>query len=154
MRIEECYFIAMLLLQSSHISLPPRSLGYLVSDSLPPKQCLVQIPSDGVGLRSNQIVVGCSPNIWATITIGYLVGRHHCRSKGLQPGWCILFSTPINPQLSILPPLSREIFPFSSLLLIFLPNLFNSTDCSLLIFGECYCCLFVCCVVLCCVFNI
>ena len=40
----------------------------------------------GVGLKSNHILVGQSHRLCATIALVYLVGRTHCRSKGLWLG--------------------------------------------------------------------
>lgn len=52
-----------------------RSLGYLLSGSRPPVQCQVRAASHGVGLESNQILVGYAHRVCATNALTYSAGR-------------------------------------------------------------------------------
>lgn len=52
-----------------------------------PKQCQEWVPSRGMGINSNQIVVDCSLNVYAIVAPAYHNASHHCRSLGLLLGW-------------------------------------------------------------------
>ena len=52
-----------------------RSLSCLVSGLWPPKQCQVWVPSHGMHLKSNQILVGYSHSLCTSIVIAYPAGR-------------------------------------------------------------------------------
>lgn len=52
----------------------PGSLGCLVSRSRSPKQCQVWVSSHTVGLKSDQILVGYSRKVYATIAPALLTG--------------------------------------------------------------------------------
>lgn len=51
------------------------NLGYLVSVSWLPKQCCTWVWSLGMGLKSNQTLVGYSYNLCVTIALAYFAGR-------------------------------------------------------------------------------
>lgn len=40
-------------------------------------------PSCGVGFEANQVWVGYSQKLWATVALSFLQAGHHCRQKGV-----------------------------------------------------------------------
>jgi hypothetical protein len=56
-------------------------MAYLLSDFTPPKQGLEGVPFQVVDLNSNQILVGYSIKISASIALTKLVGRSLLRIK-------------------------------------------------------------------------
>lgn len=69
----------------------PKSLRYLFSGSWSPKQFLVWVPSPGMDLKSNQIMVGYCHKLYAIIALAYLAGMVPFRSMGLWLSWCLPF---------------------------------------------------------------
>lgn len=70
-----------------------RSMAYLVSSSWLPKQCRVQIQFHGLGLKSSQSVVAYSHKFVPLLHQHISQVGHHCRSKALQLGRCLSFSS-------------------------------------------------------------
>lgn len=70
-----------------------KSLGYIVSRYLTPKQCQVWVSSPGVGLLSNPVLFGCFLKFCSTFALTCLEDRNNIvdqRVGGLI--WCLHFS--------------------------------------------------------------
>ena len=85
--VTRSYFLATFLFRIVAVGFPPRSLVYLISGSKSSKQCQIWwVPLQTVDLQSNQILVGYSYKLCASIALAYLAGRLHCRSEDLWLG--------------------------------------------------------------------
>ena len=56
-----------------------------------PRQCWVWVLSHGVGLDSNQIVLGYSQKHWATTAPAHVTGRSPLQTKGFVAGLVFTF---------------------------------------------------------------
>jgi hypothetical protein len=76
MSIAECkefiYHYMFFFLLTSIMWSYPRALGYLLSSSLSLKYCAQWVSFCGVGLNTNQLLVGCSHKFCANIALAYL----------------------------------------------------------------------------------
>lgn len=81
----------MFLQQNRNIRFYPQSLAYLVSGSWPPRQCQEWVPSHGLGLKSNQILVGYSHKLCTITTIAHLPGKSSLQMEELGVGLVFTF---------------------------------------------------------------